>query len=80
MPSSHTSAAAALGIALAIMYPRLTWLMVGLVAIVAIARVTFGAHYPSDVVAGATVGLLVTWAVMQWLGERENRAALSENC
>ena len=80
MPSSHTSAAAALGIALAIMYPRLTWLMVGLVAIVAAARVIFGAHYPSDVAAGATVGLLVTWAVMQWLGERENRAALSENC
>jgi len=72
MPSSHTSAAAAMGVALAIMYPRLTWLMLALVVIVAAARVIFGAHFLSDVIVGAIVGLLVTWAVMQRLSDREN--------
>lgn len=58
-PSSHTSAAAVLAVFLAQMYPRLRPLAIGLACTVAAARVILFAHYPSDVVAGATIGLVV---------------------
>jgi membrane-associated phospholipid phosphatase len=59
MPSSHTASAMAVGAFVARMQPRLTLLMVVLVSIVAIARVLLGAHYPSDVLVGASVGWMV---------------------
>lgn len=65
MPSSHTSAAAVLGVVLAGMFPRLTPLCVGLVAIVAVSRVLLGAHFPSDVVVGAGVGYVLGNAVFE---------------
>lgn len=58
-PSSHTSAAVALAVFLAVLYPRARWVWITLVAVVALARVLFGAHYPSDVVAGAALGVIV---------------------
>ncbi len=59
MPSSHTAAAVVLSIFLAALYPRLREFAVVMTSIVGISRVLFGAHYPSDVLAGAVVGLLV---------------------
>lgn len=55
-PSSHTSAAAALAVVLSRLYPRLTPLVWFLVACVGVGRVVLGAHFPSDVIAGAAVG------------------------
>ncbi len=65
MPSNHTAAAAALSVWLMTVYPRLrplAWTMIG---VVAFSRVFLGAHYPSDVVVGAGVGLLVGSFVMR---------------
>jgi membrane-associated phospholipid phosphatase len=58
-PSSHTSGATALGLSLWWFYPRLKWLVIFLIITVAIARVILKAHYPSDVIAGAAVALLI---------------------
>jgi len=58
-PSSHTAAAAVLAVYLTRMYPRLRELAIALVVIVATARVVLFAHYPSDVVAGAAIGLVI---------------------
>ncbi len=58
MPSSHTVFAVVAAAMLATWYPRLRWLMVALAGLVAVARVAFGAHYPSDVAAGIAVGLI----------------------
>ncbi|WP_053849832.1 phosphatase PAP2 family protein [Streptomyces sp. NRRL B-24085] len=60
-PSGHTAAAVAFTAAVA---P--TWLVAGaLVALpatmVAVERVQSGAHYPSDVAAGAAIGLAAAW-------------------
>jgi membrane-associated phospholipid phosphatase len=49
------------------MYPKLQPLVVSLAVVVAIARVVLFAHYPSDVIGGATVGWAVaTLATTPW--------------
>jgi membrane-associated phospholipid phosphatase len=81
MPSSHTSGAVALGVFLARMYPRISGLAWGLVGVVACARVLRDAHWPSDVVLGATVGLVVSRAAIdgmwgsRWTGKGAGRTA-----
>ena len=65
MPSSHTSAAAALAAFLMVSYPKLKWLGIGWVAIVGLARVLVGAHYPTDVVVGACIGFMVSLPIVE---------------
>ncbi|MEU5716668.1 phosphatase PAP2 family protein [Streptomyces sp. NPDC020403] len=67
-PSGHTAAATAFTTAVA-----LTWPAVGAVcaipaAMVAVERVHSGAHYPSDVTAGAAIGLAGTWIIRHLRG------------
>ncbi|WP_405689431.1 phosphatase PAP2 family protein [Streptomyces sp. NBC_01185] len=62
-PSGHTAAATAFTAAVA-----LTWPVVGAActvpaAMVAVERVHSGAHYPSDVAAGAAIGLASSWII-----------------
>lgn len=57
MPSSHVAYAAMLSVFIAAMEPRLRWLAAALTGVVALSRVVVGAHYPSDVLVGAAVGL-----------------------
>lgn len=64
MPSSHTAYAVVLSVFLAGLYPRLRVLAVALACLVGLCRVLFGAHYPSDVIAGAAVGLAVGTGVV----------------
>ncbi|GHF71682.1 hypothetical protein GCM10010218_61130 [Streptomyces mashuensis] len=55
-PSGHTAAAAAFTTAVALTWPRAGALCAVPAALVAAERVHSGAHYPSDVAAGAAVG------------------------
>lgn len=68
MPSSHAAYAAVLSLFLAAMYARLTPLVLSLAAFVGIARVLTGAHYPSDVIVGWTIGSMAAREAMvrQW--------------
>jgi membrane-associated phospholipid phosphatase len=59
-PSGHATTAAGLAVALAFLYPRGRWLF-GLVAAAVMAqRVVVHAHFPTDVMVGAIIGIV--WA------------------
>ncbi|MEX2217839.1 MAG: phosphatase PAP2 family protein [Phycisphaerales bacterium] len=65
MPSSHTAFAVMMAVVVGTLYPRLRPLMWSLAALVGLARVLTGAHYPSDVAAGATIGLVIAHAAIK---------------
>jgi membrane-associated phospholipid phosphatase len=68
MPSSHTSAGAALAVCISTFYPVLRPLCLVLIVIVMIGRTTVGdppAHWPSDVIAGGCLGWLISATVVK---------------
>lgn len=64
-PSDHSTAAFAIAVAVALRFRRLGWVALAFAAALAVVRVFVGAHYPSDVVAGAALGSLA--ALLLWL-------------
>lgn len=58
-PSGHSAVAAGLACGLAWLYPQGKYLFAALAALAMLQRVECGAHFPSDTLAGATVGTLV---------------------
>jgi len=57
-PSGHAAVAACFAAALSWKYPRGTWLFVALATAASAQRIASSAHYPSDVLLGAAVGLV----------------------
>jgi membrane-associated phospholipid phosphatase len=68
-PSGHTCLAFAVAFALARLLPRWRWAFFVVAGMVGMSRVLVGAHYPSDVVAGAGLGVLAAYVVSRWLEE-----------
>jgi len=66
-PSGHSITAFALAFVLARVYPRYAVLFYGLAVLVALSRVYLAKHFPSDVVAGAVVGILAGWIVCRFV-------------
>jgi len=64
-PSGHSSTAFALATALFLLAPRGWFCYFPLAALVAWSRVMVGAHYPSDVIAGSFLAIVVTRYVQQ---------------
>ena len=65
-PSGHSVTAFALAFVLSRAYPRCAFLFYGLAGLVALSRVYLAKHFPSDVVAGAAIGLLAGWIVCRF--------------
>ena len=61
------SAAAAFGIAFGIwgVNRKLGWFAIGVAAVYGLARVYVGVHYPLDILAGAAIAAVVTYAVFR---------------
>ena len=56
-PSGHATTAFSAAACLGYMLPEARWPLLGLAGLIAASRVLIGAHYPSDVVAGAVLGV-----------------------
>jgi len=61
-PSGHTLSAVAFGIVAVSYFPALVWILAPFVVLIALSRIILGLHYPSDVIAGALLGLLLAQA------------------
>jgi membrane-associated phospholipid phosphatase len=68
-PSGHTCLAFATAACLAIFIPRWRWAFYALAAVVGIERVAENAHYLTDVIAGAGVGMLSAY-LAYWVSSR----------
>jgi len=62
-PSGHATTAFALAALLALWYPRWAAGFLALAGLVGLSRVVLGAHFPSDVLAGAALGMGVALVV-----------------
>ena len=58
MPSGHTFASFAALVMLGLLAPRIKWFTWTLAIIIGIPRVCVGAHWPSDVIFGAFIGMV----------------------
>jgi membrane-associated phospholipid phosphatase len=81
-PSAHTATAVGLAAALVWLYPAGRWIFPLLAVLVGCQRIESSAHYPSDVLFGGAVGLMVStfflkfgllpgwldWFEVRWLG------------
>jgi membrane-associated phospholipid phosphatase len=76
-PSAHTATAFGFAVGLTSVFPRgRRWFFL-LAGLVAAQRVVIGLHYPSDVLAGASLGILVGPAILRRfaLGHRSSNEA-----
>lgn len=58
-PSGHAATACGLAIGLSLVFPRGAWLFAVFAILSCVQRVVSGAHFPSDVFAGASIAFLV---------------------
>jgi membrane-associated phospholipid phosphatase len=70
LPSAHSITAFALAFAVAAVWPRTRFVMVVYAIVILLTRLVLLAHHPSDVVAGAVIGLIGAMAVRYWFAVR----------
>jgi membrane-associated phospholipid phosphatase len=58
MPSGHAITSFAALVMIGLMFPKYKWLTWTLAIVIGFSRISFGAHYPSDVLLGAFLGML----------------------
>jgi membrane-associated phospholipid phosphatase len=80
-PSGHAATAAGLACALSRLYPRAAWFFAGLTVLACFQRIAYQAHYLSDVLAGAAIGvffnlLLELPRVRKWLSGFEQHESV----
>jgi membrane-associated phospholipid phosphatase len=70
MPSGHATTAAAAAIAFGAIWPRSRAVMWIYAVIIMLTRVIIDVHHPSDVLAGALVGVVGAFLVRRWFAVR----------
>ncbi len=67
MPSGHTFASFAGLVMLGLLAPKIKWFTWSLAIIIGLSRISVGAHWPSDVILGAFIGMVAADLVKAWL-------------
>ena len=70
LPSGHSTTAFAAAFALGALFPRWRPVWWSCAALIAFSRVAVGAHHPSDVIAGAVIGVVGALVVRNWFAVR----------
>jgi membrane-associated phospholipid phosphatase len=78
LPSAHSITAFALAFAVAAVWPRVRGLAIAYALLIALTRLVLLAHHPSDVVAGATIGIIGALWVRYWFAVRGLGFAVGE--
>ena len=60
-PSSHAVNNFAVATFFYKLYPRYKWILFTIASLMAISRPYVGVHYPSDIFAGAIIGIIIGW-------------------
>jgi undecaprenyl-diphosphatase len=69
-PSGHAITSFALAFAVSALWPQTRLVMIVYAILIALSRLVLLAHHPSDVVAGALVGVIGAMAVRYWFAAR----------
>ena len=69
-PSGHATTSFALAAVIAFLWPRAFWFAMAVAALIAISRIVLGEHYPTDITAGAVLGVTGAYAVRAWFVSR----------
>lgn len=72
MPSEHSANAFAQAAVLGLFYFRALWISLPFAGLIGLSRIVHGKHYPSDVLAGAVLGILLVLTVVRLLRPRLN--------
>jgi membrane-associated phospholipid phosphatase len=78
-PSAHAITAFALAFAIAALWPRARAAMVVYALLIATSRLVLLAHHPSDVVAGALIGVIGAMLVRYWFAARRLSFAIRQD-
>jgi undecaprenyl-diphosphatase len=78
-PSGHANTAFALAFAVSTLWPQARPWMLVYAVVIALSRLVLLAHHPSDVVAGALVGVIGAMAVRYWFAARRLGFAIRQD-
>lgn len=66
-PSNHAMSSFAIARVLVSYYPFLIWVMYPLATIIALFRLYAGVHYPTDVLGGIILGILLGYLLQKYI-------------
>ena len=79
LPSAHAITGAALAFAVAALWPRARGVMIAYALAIIASRLVLLAHHPSDVVAGAVIGVVGAMVVRYWFAARRLGFSIGED-